>query len=117
MASKIRVPPVPGTTGALLLGLALASCATGVVGRKDLLDFLVDDKTTCTEATGKLGEPAHVYEGRRLLAYRVNEDQEGRYRIVPLTAAGWTGVQQSLILVCDDAGILRMHALVRVKDK
>ncbi|MDN0084653.1 hypothetical protein QU487_18115 [Crenobacter sp. SG2305] len=95
-----------------MICLALAACAIQPTGRKDLLDFLSDGVTRRDDALLKLGEPSAKYESSRILAFRLRKDETG-YVLLALRN-NWHGVQYSLILVFDDQGVLRQHALVEV---
>lgn len=113
---KFRLPQ------AVLLALALAGCATApsFESRADLLDFLVDGQTTREEAVLKLGHPSGKFERENILTYRLGFEPKSKgYYIVErkVQADGWPvwwDVRYSLVLVFDDGGVLRRHALVEV---
>jgi hypothetical protein len=99
---------------ALLLVLVLTACATEPVGRPDLLNFLNDGVTRREDVHLQLGEPSTMYEGSRILAYRLKKDGSGGYTLVG-KRENWQGTLHSLILVFDEGGILKRHALVTVQ--
>ncbi len=90
----------------------LTGCATPPLGHKDLLDFLNDGITRAEEAQHKLGQPTGRYEDSRILTYRLGKD-EGGYFLVG--TRDWSEAQYSLVLVFDADGILRRHALIKVR--
>lgn len=110
---------------ALILSL-LVACATPNVTpvapaslpEIRLLAFLRDDETTREQVLLRLGVPTAQLEGDRILMYQLNTDAKGRWY---LSAPEWdssTGMRTwrsgtaSLVLVFDDAGVLRRHSLV-----
>ena len=106
-----------------LVCLSLAGCATvppSIKGSPDLLNFLSDGKTTRTEVITTLGQPSGTFEVQRILTYRLGYEPENHgYAVVEREAAAsgwptWTAAKFSLVLVFDDAGILRKHSLVEV---
>lgn len=107
----------------LVAAFALAGCATTpplLNGSPDLLNFLSDGKTTRTETIITLGQPSGQFESEKILTYRLGFEPRNRsYYVVEreTTANGWptwTAARFSLVLVFDDAGILRKHSLVKV---
>lgn len=92
---------------------ALGGCATAPIGKRDLLDFLQDGKTTREEVFVHLAEPSATFEGERILTYRLEED-EGGYSLLGARSQNWSG-KYSLVLVFDENGVLRRHSLVRVQ--
>ena len=103
--------------------LALAGCATTpppLKGSPDLLNFLADGKTTQTEAIITLGQPSGRFEAEKILTYRLGfEPRNNGYYVGEREATGsgwptWTAAKFSLVLVFDDAGILKKHSLVKV---
>jgi len=107
----------------LSMAFALAGCATTpppLKGSPDLLGFLSDGKTTRTQAIMTLGQPSGAFEAQRILTYRLGfEPRNSGYYVVEREAVGsgwptWTAAKFSLVLVFDDAGILRKHSLVEV---
>jgi hypothetical protein len=110
-------------TGCLVAGiLLLAGCATTppLKGRADLLDFLADGKTTREEAVLKLGQPSGMFERENIITYRLGfEPKNDGYYVVEREAQRdgwptWTRARYSLVLVFDEAGVLRKHSLVEV---
>ncbi|MDH5536038.1 MAG: hypothetical protein OEZ08_10780 [Betaproteobacteria bacterium] len=94
---------------------ALAGCAsTPPIGKKDLLTFLHDGKTTREDVMLHLAEPSAIFEGGRIITYRLDED-EGGYTIAGARTQGWC-CKYSLVLSFDEKGVLRRHSLVRVKE-
>jgi len=96
-------------------GCAMAPVPTGSAG---LLDFLLEGKTTKTEAILKLGQPSGRFEDEKILTYRLGQDDGGYYlveREAPQNGwPTWTAIKFSLVLVFDEAGVLREHSLVKV---
>lgn len=97
----------------LLLGTLVTACTTPPLGRADLLGFIHDGRTSREETYLHLGEPSALYEGERIMSFRLGRD-EGGYFVVG-KATGFAGVTTSLIMVFDEKGVLRRHALVQVK--
>lgn len=97
----------------LLLAGLIAGCASVPLGKPDLLGFIRDGKTTREQTYLGLGEPTGSYEAGRILSFRLGKD-EGGYFVVG-KASGFAGVKTSLIMVFDEQGVLRRHALVQVK--
>jgi hypothetical protein len=104
----------------------LAACATETVKSVApaslpeirVLAFLRDDETTREDVLLRLGVPTAQLEGDRILMYQLNTDAKGRWY---LSAPEWnsaTGMRtwrtgtSSLVLVFDEAGVLRRHSLV-----
>ena len=114
MKTKLLVP--------LLLALTLAGCVTAppLKGRADLLDFLADGKTTREEIVLKLGQPSGKFERENIVTYRLGfEPKIHGYYLVEREAQPdgwptWLRAKYSLVLVFDDAGVLRKHSLVEV---
>ena len=107
---------------AALLVLVLVGCATAppLKGRADLLNFLSDGKTSREEVVLKLGQPSGTFERENILTYRLGfEPKNNGYFLVERepTPSGWPTwvlAQYSLVLVFDEAGVLRRHAVVEV---
>lgn len=98
----------------LVLGLCLAGCAaTTPIGRADLLDFVVDGRTTREQAYLELGEPSGIYEDGLILTYRLDEDEAGYFPIE--RGIGFMGIRYNLVLVFADDGVLKRHSLVPIK--
>ena len=107
----------------LALALTVGGCATTpppLKGNPDLLNFLSDGRTTRTEALIALGQPSGRFEVEKILTFRLGfEPRNSGYYLVEreTTANGWptwTAAKFSLVLVFDDAGILRKHSIVEV---
>jgi hypothetical protein len=120
---KARMKRLSAFMGGVILVLTLAGCATTpppLKGSPDLLNFLSDGKTTRTKAISTLGQPSGAFDSQRILTYRLGyEPKNNGYYVVEreATASGWptwTAAKFSLVLVFDDAGILRRHSLVKV---
>lgn len=90
----------------------LTACAQPL-GRADLLNFIEDGKTTREQAYLNLGEPSALYEGGRIVCFRLGRDEGGDFVIGK--KAGFAGVTTSLIMVFDEEGLLSKHSLVQVK--
>ena len=52
-------------------------CATTPIGRSDLLDFIKEGSTTREDILLKLGDPSGMYEGSRIITYRLSRDEGG----------------------------------------
>jgi hypothetical protein len=106
----------------ILLGaLTFAGCATAPLkGRADLLNFLADGKTTQEQVFTGLGQPSGRFEADKILTYRLGYEpmNHGYYPVErETTPSGWPTwvlTKFSLVLVFDDAGVLRKHSLVPV---
>jgi hypothetical protein len=100
----------------VLLVATLSACATMPIGRHDLLDFLQDGKTSREEVFLHLAEPSGIFEGGRILTYRLGEDKGG-YTIKGAKGAPaqWSA-KYSLVLSFDETGVLRKHAVIRVQE-
>lgn len=99
--------------GSLFVAVLLAACASAPVGRQDLLSFLQDGQTSRQEVYLALGEPSGVFEGGRILAFRLGQDKGGYFLLQK--GPGFQGVNYSLVLVFDDTGQLARHAFVEVR--
>lgn len=101
---------------------SLVGCATAppLKGRADLLDFLADGKTTREEAALKLGQPSGKFERENIFTYRLGFEPKNKgYYVVerevqPAGWPAWMRAKYSLVLVFDEAGVLRKHSLVEV---
>lgn len=110
---------------AYCLLLVLAGCATtGLVADRTLLDFLEDGKTSKQMVMLKLGQPSGIFEGEKIVTYRIGGDSEKGYfllerwpgeRVVPGTTGTWAGTKFSLVLIFNENNILQKHSLVQVK--
>ena len=95
---------------------ALSGCASERTAppRKDLLDFLVDGHTLCSEVTDHLGTPSQSYQDGHLVTYRIAEDGQGRFAVAP-SQEYWFRANQSLVITCGSDGVVTRHSLVAVK--
>lgn len=96
-----------------LLALCLSGCAATPIGRADLLDFVVDGRTTREQAYLQLGEPSGIYEDGSILTYRLDQDEAGYFLIE--RGQGFMGMRYNLIMVFGADGILERHSLVSIK--
>jgi hypothetical protein len=96
--------------GPLLGGVWLGGCASAVLGRSDLLDFLEAGGTTRHAVTQKLGPPDAMYEGGRIVTYWIEQDEGGYYRRRPFSSAAY-----SLVLVFHSDDVLAKQSLVKVR--
>jgi hypothetical protein len=104
------------TTGAIVLGLSGCVSQRAALPRKDLLDFLVDGRTLCSDVTAHLGTPSQSYQDGRLITYRIAEDGKGRFAVVFSPAQEyWIRANQSLVITCGSDGVVTRHALVAMK--
>ncbi len=105
-----------------LVVVVLAGCASAPPkGQAGLLRFLTDGRTTREDVIVALGQPSARFEKEKVLTYRLGyEPKNHGYYLVerePPTESGWSTWRQakySLVLVFDDAGVLRKHSLVEV---
>ncbi len=95
--------------------IGLGGCASTPIGNRELLGFLADGTTTREEIFLHLAEPSASFEGGKILTYRLDEDDSG-FVLLKKAGKGWTG-KFSLVLVFDERGVLRRHALVRIKEE
>lgn len=99
----------------------------------DLLSFLADGKTTKAEVINTFGEPSGQFEAEKILTYRLI-DKYGLINLDKPTSSSETlhdyfvverkisnpdqfdfnAPRFSLVLVFDNAGVLRKHSLVKV---
>jgi hypothetical protein len=99
---------------ACAFALLLAACASEPIGQGGLLDFLDDGRTLRQDVLLKFGDPSAQYEGDRILTYRLAQDKAG-YFLAGGARSDWSVAPFSLVLVFDDAGVLRRHSLVQVR--
>ncbi len=97
------------------LTLVLVGCATAPIGENDLLNFLKDGVTTREEVFLALGDPNATYEDSRILTYRLAQDEAGW--ILRKSTREWYGVRVVLVIVFDDHGTVKRHALVQVRSE
>lgn len=106
----------------LLITLSIAGCTTASPpkGRGDLLDFVVDGRTTKPEALAALGSPSGRFESGKIVTYRLGyERQSNGYYVVEREVSPdgwpmWTLTTFSLVLVFDETDVLQRHSLVKV---
>jgi hypothetical protein len=103
---------VPFVAAAAFAAAIATACATAPVGRADLLDFLVDGRTTRREVYLKLGPPSQVYEAERIVSFRLRKD-EGGYVLLG-TQPWWRDVNYALMIAFDAKDIVRQHTLVTI---
>lgn len=96
----------------IAVALLVACTSPPQQGQSDLLDFLQDGNTRREEVQMRLGEPNAMYEGNRIVAYRLRRDQAG-YVLVK-GGSDWQEVRYNLMLAFDAQGVLRRHTLVEV---
>lgn len=96
--------------------LLISGCAsTGKSpGDPQLISFLQDGQTPRQEILRRLGSPTLTMEDESILFFRLGEDRRG-YFIRELDKERWAGVRYSLVLILDDAGMLKEHSLVKVR--
>jgi hypothetical protein len=106
---------------AVLTAGFVVGCATSVPapGRADLLDFLVDGRTSKRQVFAALGQPSGRFERGDLLTYRVGYEAANHgYHVVSreVSASGWpTWRQAKYSLVLEfEGGVLQKHNLVEV---
>jgi len=103
--------------------LWVSACATDVPhGDRTLLDFLHDGTTSREEIILRLGQPSATFESEKIVTYRVGGRKDEGYMISrqresrwDTASDTWVDTHFSLVLVFDDAGILKRHALVQVR--
>jgi hypothetical protein len=103
-------------TASFLAGLLLCGCASTEKSTHglQLLSFLQDGQTSREEITSSLGSPSRTMQNERFLFYRVGHDRGG-YFVGELNHRRWADVRYSLVLVFDDAGVLKEHSIVSVR--
>lgn len=65
----------------VVVTIAVVSCATAPIGKKDLLDFLQVGQTTRQDVCSHLGDPSEQYEGSRIATCRLDEDEGGLFLV------------------------------------
>jgi hypothetical protein len=106
-----------------LVLLWVSACATDVPhGDRALLEFLHDGTTSREEVILRLGQPSSTFESERIVTYRVGGRKDEGYTISKQRESRWETASDtwvdthfSLVLVFDDAGILKRHALIQVR--
>ena len=100
-----------------LVAVVMSACASTpklqAQPRKDLVAFLADGHSTCTQVVENLGNPSEQYEDGRLLTYRIAGDSASGYLVV--STRGWDRAHYSLVVQCDGQGNVQAHAMVNVK--
>lgn len=99
----------------LVAALLIAACASEppLLGRKDLLDFLVDGRTPATEVYLQLGPPAARFEDGRIATWRLDKDAAGY--LVVAAHGGWQGVRYELVVVFSAERVVEQHRLIEVR--
>jgi len=99
-----------------LAALLLCGCASAEksTAGPHVLSFLQDGQTSREEITSNLGSPSRTMQNERFLFYRVGHDRGG-YFVGELNHRRWADVRYSLVLVFDDAGVLKEHSIVSVR--
>lgn len=111
-----------GIWAVCLLTALQTGCVTETPkGEARLLDFLADGRTTRQGVVVTLGQPSARFEAEKILTYRLGYEAKTRgYYVVERETpneAGWSTwrqAQYSLVLVCDENGVLRKHSLLEV---
>lgn len=106
-----------------LVLLWVSACATDVPhGDPALLEFLHDGTTSREEVILRLGQPSSTFESERIVTYRVGGRKDEGYTISKQRESRWETASDtwvdtnfSLVLVFNDAGILKRHALIQVR--
>ena len=103
-------------TVSFLAGLLLCGCASTEksTAGPDVLSFLQNGHTSREEIIRQLGFPSRTIQNERFLFYRVGHDSGG-YFVGELNHRGWADARYSLVLVFDDAGVLKEHSMVSVR--
>ena len=104
--------------GALVFVLSGCASQSALKPRKDLLDFLIDGSTMCSELSDRLGSPSGSFEDGRLLTYKFEQDGKQRLAVVaPGARDFWSRTNKSLVITCGHDGIVARHTLVAVKQE
>jgi hypothetical protein len=102
----------------LICGAALllvTGCATAPpVGERDLLSFVTDGATTKSEIYLRLGPPGREFEGGRIAAWRVAED-EGGYYVVASSTDSWRDSRHEFVVVFRADSRVERHSLVQLR--
>ena len=106
----------PALIASFLVGLLVSGCASAEksTAGPDVLSFLQDGQTSREEIISHLGSPSRAIQNERFLFYRVGHDRGG-YFVGELNHRRWADVRYSLVLVFDDAGVLKEHSIVSVR--
>jgi len=108
------------TAGVAVLLLCSVGCATRQAVppmiQEELLTFLEDGTSEKEGVILRLGQPTGQFDGEKILTYRMTlTDKEGLVTSLPAGQGGWQLARYSLVLVFDDAQILKKHNLVQVR--
>ena len=77
----------------------------------ELLQFIRNDQTTRQEIEDRLREPHRVFEGGRISAYLIGENDEGRIRV-------WNHYESAiyhLVLVFGSDEVVKKFSLIQVR--
>jgi len=121
MASKTQKPLGVRWFSFLVAALSLpifSGCATSNADQKSLA-FLSESSTTRDRVVRYLGPPSASFQEQKILTYRLGRRTRQGYQMpgpgeTTRWGGGWRHVKYSLVLVFDDAGVLRRHKLVEV---
>ena len=95
--------------------LLVTGCATAPpLGQRDLLSFVTDGATTKSEIYLRLGPLGREFEGGRIAAWRVAED-EGGYYVVASSTDNWRGSRHELVVVFGADSRVERHSLVQLR--
>jgi hypothetical protein len=96
-----NVPRCIGIIGAIVFALSGCASQRTAPPRKDLLDFLIDGRTLCSDLKDHLGAPSQSYQNGHLITYRIAEDGKGRFAAVAYPAEEfWIRANRSLVITC-----------------
>jgi hypothetical protein len=111
-----KAPLSMAIVGAIVFAISGCVSERSAPPRKDLLDFLVDGRTLCSDLKDHLGKPSQSFQDGRLITYRIAEDGKGRFAAVAYPAEEfWIRANQSLVVTCGSDGVVTRHSLVAVK--
>ena len=86
------------------------------------LALLEDGKTTKEDILLKFGIPSALFEGERILTYRLRYNQkENRFEVISVEVdrrdprfREWLQTEYNLVLVFDEKHILQKHSMLRI---
>ena len=86
------------------------------------LSLLEDGKTTKEDILLKFGIPSALFEGERILTYRLRFNQkENRFEVISVEVdrrdprfREWLQTEYNLVLVFDEKHILQKHSMLRI---
>lgn len=111
MSTRLRL------AGSFAVLSLLAACGgTPPRGQPHLLEFIADGATTRSEIIARLGEPGRRLQADHIWTYRISHDEAGQFVARDAHGPYWGAVDASLVLVLDDSGVLRRHALTRAHE-